>query len=268
MSIRVAGWIPPFSVFIFGVRGLREFSVGVDLFFLLLIIIGYGLIVCTCQPLRTVFHVVVAGNKGMSAFDLLVEFLEVVEGVLSIGHIHRSVIDKGSRIYEVFRDIRRPELFAGIEVDQRRMVEHILRDILQNPWISIPLAWGCFLAIVNYLLPIYVFRTDTSIPQEELVLSLVLQWLSISVPGLRRRVRTVMGKSAKAQPPTRLPVYPIFRCSNPHIVFSLLFRLLRVGVEMRVQRRQRKITEDKEDHDDQRPPEVVHHGIGFLDSHV
>jgi hypothetical protein len=37
---------------------------------------------------------------------------------------------------------------------------------------------------------------------------------------------------------------------------------------MRVQRRQRKITEDKEDHDDQRPPEVVHHGIGFLDSHV
>lgn len=148
------------------------------------------------------------------------------------------MVGAGYGMGEMFRDIRRPELLARIEVYQRGMINDELRDVLQHSLVASEVLRPQ-LAVQGSLLPAIGRRTGED------------RLLVLPLPLLPRGLRAIVGEPAEAHPATGEPVQPVGGCCDPYVVFQLLLAQLGVRIEVRVQRAEGKPRYDDEEDDDE-----------------
>lgn len=171
-----------------------------------------GDVVMAMEPRGTRLDVVVAAKNDFS-LDI-VEFVKVIERplFLVLGCVHRLIVDVDRHVLNMLLDIRRPELFAGIEVHQRRISRYILGDILQ--YSSAPL--GISLAIDLWCVLFPIGRSPLQLPAH-----VVVEFIP-ACGGIFPQVV----KAAEAHPSTSLAVPEVRAGVDPAPIFRPLLRTL------------------------------------------
>lgn len=163
---------------------IREFSICLFLFFIQLFFIRkwYWLVMRTSQPIRPFLHIVLALHEQDFAPVILIQLVKVMY-VMSPRDVHPRMVQMRRHMRKMLHDIRRPELLLGIQMYQRRMIQHELRDILQHPLITIPIPRH---------------HRSTNILPAKLLPFLLYRRLSSPLlrPGPRCRVRVVVRETA------------------------------------------------------------------------
>jgi hypothetical protein len=89
-----------------------------------------GDVVMAVQPVRAVFDVVVALKNNPASN--LVQLVQVMESPL-LGRVERFVVDLDSHVLDMLADVRGPELFARVKVNQRCVLHNIVGNVAKDP---------------------------------------------------------------------------------------------------------------------------------------
>jgi len=185
-------WVEP-HLLVCIIGGVDEIGMRLNLLGLLLVFVfvGDGLVISAPEPVRAVLDIIDAPQEDISPpRRRIVELVEIVQVVG--GRVDGGMVQVRRGMGEVLGKIRRPELLAGVEMDQRGVVEDVLRDILQHPLVAVEMLRPQFLTH-RRLFPASMLRVGLDV-SEELLVPVVPP--SPLLPG---GIGTVMGKTAEAE---------------------------------------------------------------------